>query len=72
MTMAFIMSVAILFLGNPHVFPTTLQKAQILSIPVLAIPVITLLFVLLYWLFKILLPKRKKKENLDGLSGQPQ
>ncbi len=67
MTMAFIMSVAIVFLGNSHVFPKAIQEFSVFFVPVLAIPVLCLIVVLLWSLLKIfVLNKAKKRAPLSA------
>ncbi len=61
MTMAFIMSVAIVFLGNSHVFPEFVQDARLFSLPLLAIPVLSLIVVMFWSLLKVLVLKKHKK-----------
>lgn len=73
MTMAFTMTTAILFLGNPQVFPEALQQAQLLSIPLLVIPVIILLALMFCWLIKVLFSKGKSKaKEIEGRAEETQ
>jgi len=63
MCMALFISVGILFMGNPQVFPMVLQKAVILSIPVLAMPLLIVLILMFYWLIKLIYTHSRKQST---------
>jgi len=71
MCMAFIFSTAILFMGNPQVFPIILQQAKILSVPILAMPVIIIIILMLFWLIKVLFTKRYKNTKQVAHGAMP-
>jgi uncharacterized membrane protein len=63
MCMALFISVGILFMGNPQVFPMVLQKAVVLTIPVLAMPALIILVLMVYWLIKLMFTKSQQKSK---------
>ena len=59
MSFAMLIATASLFTGQMQVFPRWVRKSSILGLPVLAIPVLLVLVIMLYWLGHTLM-KRKR------------